>query len=111
MDLTLIVLDLPDSSLQMYWYVVGALQPSKTTGGKMEAAEERYKVVVTKGTQRKNLGEKSETELYSYLNTRPLGYSAAGDVLARLVLQHSMTVSFKGSGKMERIEITRADQF
>jgi hypothetical protein len=40
-----------------------------------------------------------------------LGYSAAGDVLARLVLQHSMTVSFKGSGKMERIEITRADQF
>jgi hypothetical protein len=76
----------------------------------MEAVEERYKVVETKGTQRKNLGEKSESELYSYLNTRPLGSSAAGDVLARLVLRHSMTVSFKGSENMERVEITRVDQ-
>jgi hypothetical protein len=77
----------------------------------MEAAEERFKVFVTKGSQRKDLGEKSETELYSYLNTRPLGCLAAGDVLARLVLRQSMTVSFKGAGKVERVEITRVDHF
>jgi hypothetical protein len=77
----------------------------------MEAAEERYKVVVTKGTRRKDLGEKSETELYTYLHTRPLGSSAAGDVLARLVLRESMTVSFKRSGITEQVEITRLAQF
>jgi hypothetical protein len=77
----------------------------------MEAAEERYKVVVTKGSRRKDLGEKSETELYTYLHTRPLGSSAAGDVLARLVLRESMTVSFKRSGIIEQVEITRLAQF
>ena len=76
----------------------------------MEAAEERYKVVVTKGTRRKDLGEKSETELYTYLNTRPMGSSAAGDILARLVLRESMTVSFKGPGIIEQVEITRLAQ-
>lgn len=76
----------------------------------MEAAEERYKVFVTKGTQRKDLGEKSETELYTYLNTRPLGCSAAGDVLARLVLRESMTVSLRRAGITEQVEISRVDQ-
>lgn len=76
----------------------------------MGAAAERYKVVARKGTRRRDLGEKSESELYTYLNTQPLGSSAAGDVLARLVLRGSMTISFKRSGMMEQVEITRLAQ-
>jgi hypothetical protein len=71
----------------------------------MEAAE-MYKVVTIKGERRKCLGEKSETELYGYLNERPLTHFAPGDVLARLVLRDSL-VAFVGEGRCERVEITR----
>jgi hypothetical protein len=74
-------------------------------GGKMQATEV-YRVVLTKGERRKHLGEKSETELYGYLNERPLTHFAPGDVLARLVLRDSLVV-FVDEGRCERVEITR----
>jgi hypothetical protein len=75
------------------------------TGGKMETSE-MYRVVLTKGQRRKHLGEKSETELYGYLNERPLTHFAPGDVLARLVLRDSLVI-FVGERRCERVEITR----
>lgn len=73
----------------------------------MESAEQMYKVVMTRGLRSKDLGQKSETELYGYLSTRPLARFAPGDVLARLELQDSMTVFFEELGRPERLEITR----
>ena len=65
-----------------------------------------YRVVTTRGKRRKHLGEKSETELYRYLNQRPLTHFAPGDVMARLVLRDSLVI-FLGEGRCERLEITR----
>jgi hypothetical protein len=71
------------------------------------AVREIYELIATEGVRQINLGRKNGRQLYRYLRTKPLARLSPGDVLARLVLQESVTVFFKKIGAREFVVITR----